>query len=776
MSVSEGSREGRRTRVPALVAALVLTMLQPGPAGAAERFGFDIPAQPLADAIEAFGRVTGLEVGYRSEVAEGVTSPGASGDLTADEALRRLLEGTGLTYRFTSPTAVTIEPATAAGGDRSGPAGPDTVTLAPVTVTGERVERPLAETASSVSVLDAGALGQRPDLGSTNDALERIPNVTAAGTSNLAPAVRGVDGTGPAQGADAFFAGVRPRLNVQIDGRPTSYNEVVFGDGSLWDVERVEVFRGPQSTIQGRNAIAGAVVVKTKDPTYHPEASAQVVAGNQKSRQVSATVSGPIVDDQLALRLSFDRKTHQSYVHMGQVPGVEDPRDFETTTLRGKLLLEPDALDGFSALLTLTHAEHRGPQTESVVRPFDAHVSSYPPMPVFEPRSTGGVLETKWALSERLTLENTASVTDILVTRRALPGDGNVDLDAIEVAEEPRLRFSGFGGRLDGLLGLYLFHAEQEETIDLFGGGAFDDRTTTAAVFGEATIAVFERVDLTLGGRLEEERRRRVGADGPFAIDLDETYRVFLPKVGLAWHATDEVTVGAVVARGYNGGGAGFTYEPPFVSYTYDPEYVWDYEVYARADLAGGRLGLTANLFLSDYRDMQLPFDLNPDPAIWSFVVRNAERARTYGAELGVRWLAMPGLRLSAQIGLLETEITRYAESGLVGNELPRSPAFTADLGVHYRHASGVDLGVDARYTEAYYSDVLNAPRGKTDPYWVVGSQIGYSFSRARLFAFVENVFDEDGPVLLEPGGTPDADVAYLLRPRTFGIGLAMSL
>jgi outer membrane receptor protein involved in Fe transport len=244
---------------------------------------YAIAPQPLADALTLFGQQSGLQVTLDAGIVAGLTTPGVDGSFTAEEALRRLLAGTGLTWRFTDANTVAL--AKPAGS------GPGSITLAPVTVTGERVDRSIMETSTSVVVLDSETIEDRPRIDSTNDALARIPNVTTTGTTNFAPAVRGVDGTGPAQGADAFFAGTRPRLNVQVDGRPLSYNEVVFGDNSLWDVEQVEVLRGPQSTLQGRNAIAGSVVVKTKDPTYDYEVSGRILGGNEETRQGSAYVS-----------------------------------------------------------------------------------------------------------------------------------------------------------------------------------------------------------------------------------------------------------------------------------------------------------------------------------------------------------------------------------------------------------------------------------------------------------------------------------------------------
>lgn len=642
-----------------------------------------------------------------------------------------------------------------------------------VIVHGERSARSLRDTAASVAVFDARTLEERPLLIGTTDLMARIPNVTATGTNNFAPAVRGADGTGPAQGADAFFAGTRPRLNVQIDGRPASYNEVVFGDVGLWDVEQVEVFRGAQSTLQGRNAVAGTVSIKTKDPSYQPEAKVRVGGGTFDSFLLSAVASGPLVDDRVAARFSVDRSTSESFVN-GYTPfeRVENPGAFEALTLRGKVLIEPDAAKRFWNLVTVNHSNVSGPQTEGVLRPFDEHVSSYPEMPVFEPRATSLVVESRWRTRQDLTYEHTFALTDLRIERKATPGDGNAEIDGNELMFEPRVRFASANSRLKGFAGLYLFRQHQDEAIDLFGGGTFDDRTNTVAGFGELTLSVPGNVDITLGGRVEREHRRRTGSDGPFTIDFDATYRVFSPKVGLAWHAAETVTVGAVVSRGYNAGAAGFTFEAPFVSYTFDPEFVWNYEAFGRADLLDGRLGLTANLFFSDYRDMQLPFDLNPDPRIWSFVVRNAESAVTYGGEFGATWRGIPGLELFANAGLLQTDIRSFPGSSVEGNELAQAPAFTSDFGALYRHRSGIDVGVDARYSEAYYSSVTNDPRGKVDPYTVVNAQAGYSINRARVFAFVTNLFDSAAPTLLEPGATPAEDVGVLLRPRRAGVGM----
>ena len=213
--------------------------------------------------------------------------------------------------------------------------GKDLLVLEEVIVTSERRERSIMDTSTSAVVLDAAALNKLAGLDGANDILSRIPNITTTGTSNLAPAVRGVDGTGPAQGADAFLAGTRPRLNLQIDGRPASYNEVVFGDAGIWDVQQVEVLRGPQSALQGRNAIAGTLAIKTKDPTYETDGSVRVIGGNYEIRDYAGAFGAPLIDEQLAFRIAAQHRTSESFVDMPPFAGLSDPAAFESTTVRG---------------------------------------------------------------------------------------------------------------------------------------------------------------------------------------------------------------------------------------------------------------------------------------------------------------------------------------------------------------------------------------------------------------------------------------------------------
>lgn len=661
----------------------------------------------------------------------------------------------------------------------AGAANPDDIV-----VTAERTNRTLRDTASSVVVATQEDIDRTAGAYSTDDILSRIPNLVTNRPGNNAPAIRGIDGTGPAVGANAFFAGTRPRINFQLDGRTLTFNEVVYRDGLLWDIQQIEVYRGPQSTLQGRNAIGGVVAVKTADPTFEWHGRLRGVVGNGDVRQISGAVGGPIIPDVLAFRLAADYRAEDFFVKftpfVARKDGVSnetfllgDPSHQRSYILRGKLLFTPTP--DVRALITLSHSDAYAPQTGDVTRPFQDHGAAFPDQPRFRTRADVAIADTSWRVSDVVTLSAFATATDFKVNRFADLGSGNAAINGTEWSVEPRVRLTSADERLSGFLAGYLFHASQDEAIDLFGSGFFHDSTETRAVFGELTFKATPQLDLNVGARYETEERDRTGGAGVFAIDYHETFKVFLPRGTITYHASPTVNFGVTVGRGYNAGGAGFAFDPPFPSFTYKKETVTNYEAFLRGSLLDNRLRLSANVFFNDYQGLQLPFDVNPDPAITATVIRNAERATTYGAEVEARYQALKTLEVFANAGLLKTKVNRYDDPTVQGNALPRSPAFTLNAGFVGTPVPGLDLSFDMRFTDAYYSDAFNDARGKTKPYTVANAQVSYRVGPARLFVAATNLFDTTDAVQISPGATRAGDIAVITRPRRVTGGIELS-
>ena len=209
-----------------------------------------------------------------------------------------------------------------------------------------------------------------------------------------------------------------------------------------------------------------------------------------------------------------------------------------------------------------------------------------------------------------------------------------------------------------------------------------------------------------------------------------------------------------------------------FVNYTYDEESVWNYEAFTRNELLDGKLIVNANVFFADYQDMQLPYHLGER----SIIIQNIESTQTYGVELGMRWLPIAELQIFTDIGLLNTEISENDGVGLDGNELPRAPSATANVGFTYNHSSGFELGADAHYSGNYFSNVANAARGEIDSYTIANMQLAYNFADYRVFAYVKNLTDVDDIAFNRTiRSNVEDDEVVLIQPRSWGIGLEFS-
>lgn len=652
---------------------------------------------------------------------------------------------------------------------------PETITvLKPLMITGELIDRPLNSSGNSAEVFTQHALKERAGLSTLRDVLDSVPNMTLVTGTGKAPTIRGVDGTGPAENANAFFAGSRPRLSWQIDGRPASYNEVVFGDLGLYDIKQIEVLRGPQSTLVGRNAIAGSVIVKTHDPKFTEEGSLKIQAGNNNQKQLSGMVNSELIDDTVAVRLTIDTLQKQSAIHYDSFEGVSNPGDIEGQSIRGKILFTPDKEYDPRLLLTLSHTSYKGPNGEIIVEPFDERRSNFPQQPIHKPETTSLAVDYSMSLNTDWQLQLNASQTDFDFIRHAAPNSSNATINTQEYVFEPQLRYQHQGTSV--VTGMYYYQARQKESIEFFGGQHFDDKTDTVAAYAEGLVPLSESLELSLGLRYEQEDRQRHGgnpnSNPAVAISSDESYQELLPKIGINWFHSDDISWGAQLSKGYNAGGGGITFASPIVNYEYDEETVVTYEIYGRQQFNNGRISTTQNLFHSRYKDMQLPFDLTPnDSTDESFVVRNADKVETWGLELGVNAKLTQAFDVWANLAFLETEIVSYPNSGVEGNQLLSAPNFTANIGVAWQRENW-QASLNSRYSNHYYTDVNNRSGGKTDPYVVTDASLSYEVNNLRLFSSIKNLFDTNKPVARYPGATPSA---VLLQPKTYLVGAEIS-
>ena len=210
-----------------------------------------------------------------------------------------------------------------------------------IVVQGQKIDRTLQETVNSVAVVTSKDIEQNNILNAT-DIFQLMPNVT--GDFNQGFTIRGVNAFTVSGGGNSFLA------SMYLDGAPLPYRMTRGGGLSVWDLSQVEIFRGPQSTLQGRNALAGAIIFRSKDPTYEANAKARVTYGQYGQKEFAFAGGSSIVDDMLAFRVSYEDKNYDGDIDnttRGSGSNFEDGK-----TLRAKLLFEPtedlDAIFSYS--------------------------------------------------------------------------------------------------------------------------------------------------------------------------------------------------------------------------------------------------------------------------------------------------------------------------------------------------------------------------------------------------------------------------------------------
>ena len=317
-------RSTRRTIQGALLLGASATFMVSGAGAAAaqakigeNRTEIDIPAQPLGSALRAFGVETDSQVMFSKELVEGRTTRAVKGNYSAAEALGELLKGTNLhveqsaehVFLIKGPTADASQPVTFAQTSQPmqlAQASPARASVETVTVTSSKLggadvqSIPISITALSQEQLTSTQTAGGPDL------VKQVPNLTFTKTNftGYSIQIRGI-------GTQAISVTTDPAVAVAMNDMPFMRNH--FFEQEFFDLGQVEVLRGPQGTLYGRNATAGVVNLTTAKPTDQFEAMASADIGNYKNRRFEGMINIPLVDDRLAVRFAGEWTKRDGY-------------------------------------------------------------------------------------------------------------------------------------------------------------------------------------------------------------------------------------------------------------------------------------------------------------------------------------------------------------------------------------------------------------------------------------------------------------------------------
>lgn len=804
-----------RSRAATYVALLALSSLaQAGESAVSTQpIAFKITAPLMPQALIQFTQQSGLQLAFPVDGATKLPARKVIGDLTVTAALEKLLEGSGLRYEFTNERTVSIwsekslagptssthpaeagqsgllRLATSASAD-AGQNDTDTrATRNPVAekpaieeviVTGEKIARSLKDTTTATTVL------QEPDpsqFRSAYDIVSRVPNMV--GNASGIPSIRGATGSGAGGGVFTLMSGARPRVATIIDDIAQSYVGQRYLDAGLWDVQQVEVLRGPQSTTQGRDSIGGAMIITTKAPTQYWESAMRLGYESEGDKgYVAGMLSGPIVADELAFRLTADGTQGHSYINYTGNAWPFDPAEIKQSQFRGKLLWTPQSMPDLRVTLSGGHREQQGEYLYTVTgTDFGKYTFDNPDLNsrFSDTENSSVAAKAEYDLTDRLTLHTVYAHDWYKATfsqaNQTGGGRGFMSIDENSDTAEARLVFAPGADGWSGVAGLYYFKRDQFYDGDL--GIKGPDSMRNYAAYADARYEISQGLSLLFGARVQNEHQQRDIPLWTGRVFTDDESTLFLPKLGLLYAATASTNIGLTVRKGYSpGGGALDWIDDSF--YQYDKEEVLTYEFSTRTVAFDGRLSVNTNWFYNDYKDYQAlvgypklyPQFVSPtdDGIRNNLAFVNLPKSRSYGTEIEVSYHPLKDLEIYGGLGLLSTKVLEApAISPASENQrFSNAPALTAMLGLEYKMLSGFFFGASANHVSDYHSQIQSGTSMQAGDYTLVNAHAGYEAGRFSIRAYVKNLTDEltiySG--LINWAG-PQGEVG---QPRAFGL------
>lgn len=630
---------------------------------------------------------------------------------------------------------------------------------------------------------------------SLEDVLRRVPNINTLGVQNGFINIRGENAEGAGNSAAGIIPGRLIPTPVTIDGRPLAYGEITFGATSVFDVEAIEVVRGPQTTSGGINGAIGAINIVTADPTADFEGEFVAEYGSFDQYQLAGLVSGELVEGELFGRVVVDynfRDTILEYTSPNLLP-IDEIFGFNQLNARAKLVWLPGGSDDLRFELSYTYTESDGPQTENANLVDGEFLRSSSNVAAFLNAGHAATFETTYALSDNATLLNTLTWSTSDLTRISGNGTFRLDQRTNDLQNELQLTFAASDGSFEFTPGAIIRLLDVDMDWDFFGPGPADDERLSLGLYGEGVFRPAPGLNILAGLRYQREEQERIGFLGqntaetlsnPTTIDFDESYDVLLPRISVDYELSDAVSIGAFAARGFTPGGFSFVRPTadqgrgdgvtPFFLPSFNPETRWVYEAFVRSSFLNNRIEFSANIFYTDISDVQLFERVEFAPDIFGSVVRNAERAETYGLELSLRAQAADWLSLSGSLGLTETEIVEFSDAPTVeGNELERAPGVTANLNADITPFDGFSIGASLTYTDGYFSAFDNDPLELSRSRTLVDLRASFQATdNLEVYGVANNIFDQRRLTEIFSAAT---NFGSTTLPREFVVGARLS-
>lgn len=711
-----------------------------------------------------------------------------------------------------------------------------------IVVTARRKQENLQQVPVSVTVFSQSTLEQRSAT-RLIDLAEMTPNLTigvgsfGVDTPEAAIFIRGVG-----QGDTAMFSD--PGVGVYIDGIYLARAQGAILD--LVELERVEVLRGPQGTLFGKNTSGGAIQLVTRRPEREFQTRLGLTVGNYDRLNGNVAVDGPLGS---SLFGSVSYHTANSDGWSQSLTNGQDFHDDDRDLVRASLEWAPER--GLQAYVAADWVSDRGAGGNQAMVAFEStplidfyntvrgdqgfttYTEVFVPNDLYEsfgaptifgpPEVDGEIFGTTLDLSYTRGDWVLRSLTGFreLDYRSVGDSDGSpvpvAEIDGREQQEQfsQEFQIQGTSERADWTLGaIYLRETPEVDDVQYVLGGVFealelapgpiyappgipdvlcnpgppppgllcfggagnplnlafflgdgivfdlDLENESWAVFGESTWRLGDRLSFTLGGRWTEDDKsfRYVTQNGLGITDnnllAQDTWSDWSGRASISYQASEDVLLYGTLSRGFKSGGFNGRPQDRGVLDPFEPEVVESLEIGLKSDLLDRKLRFNMAAFASDYSDIHFAASLSSPSGQPVFVTQNAGEAEIRGFELETELHPALGWVIASSVAYLDTELVEVDPSvppGVdPGNQLPRSPEWTASLGIQKSVVIGGDSSLIARvdysWSEEQFNDLASAPAIRQDAYGLLSARLTYGPYSGRWEAslFGTNLTDEE--------------------------------
>ncbi|NIW24476.1 MAG: TonB-dependent receptor [Gammaproteobacteria bacterium] len=622
-----------------------------------------------------------------------------------------------------------------------------------IIVTADWRERATTELATNVSVLDADTLA---DAGVQHfeDVMLLVPNLNWSGETSRPRyfQIRGIGEREQYQGAP------NPSVGFIVDDIDFSGIGMV---ATLFDVEQIEVLRGPQGTRYGANALAGLINVRTQDPSAEALMSSKIDIGSDGLLSGGLAFGGPVGSNDAAYRVAVQGYQNDGF-RDNAFSGRNDTNGRDELTTRAKLTWSAGSDWDFRATAMRVDLDNGydawANDNGLITRTDDPGKDSQ--------RSTAGAFRGQWTGNESFDFITITTVADSDI-EVSFDGDwGNdafwgVPYDFTSATGRTRETFTQelrwlsqpgaelFSGTTSWVAGVYLLSLEESnDVLELFDGAVFRDLTSSfdadsLAVFGQLDRDLGPRTALSVGLRTERRDASYVDSDG---VTFSPTESMAGGHVSLTHDIDEALTWFGSLVRGYKAGGFNIGPSIPVDRREFEAEALWSLETGVRGRWRDGRLSGTLGVFYSSRRDQQVSTSLQidpQDPLSFVFFTDNAAEGYNYGIETEFAWQLSNRWWLDGSLALLRTKYDRFDSPtvALAGREQAHAPSYQFALGATYQSPSGFFARVDFQGRDAFFFDDSHDQR--SEAYELAHVRVGYEWERSSVSLWVRNIFDE---------------------------------